>query len=221
MRRVFNRETNKALRELQAYAIINFNKEFKKEQKMKKNFEIYVNYLKKYNVYSEEMMNEMGEKIMKSSFNMNECNGGCYDGALVDVVLNRLCKTAFYMNETLKQTCPIMAVNTDSLIKVLLLQHIAKSDYYVETTEQWKKNKGIRYSFNESIQTQMKCGSRSLYLCNKYNIHLTEEEFEAMTVIDNSEKDFNSYYTPLATLVKSVNQMTLVELQQLKNGVKK
>lgn len=189
----------------------------KKQNIMKTNYEIWVEYLKKYNCYSESLINEYGEKIKKCSFNMNETNGGCYEGALAETIIYHLCKTAYNINETMKNTCPIMAVDTSSLIRVLLLQHIAKADYYIETPEQWKRNKGMLYDFNGEIKTQLKCGERSAWICMNHGIKLTDVEYEAMTIIDKDEKNTNCKMTPLCVMVKTVNQMVSVELQQIRN----
>ena len=48
----------------------------------------------------------------------------------------------------------------------------------------------------------------------KHGIKLSELEFEAMTIIDKDEKPFNSHQTPLATLVKIINQLVTIELQR-------
>lgn len=99
-------------------------------------------------------------------------------------------------------------------MKVLLLQHISKAELFVSCNEQWKINKGIFYDFNPSLLTSLKLGDRSVYLCQRYGIKLTEEEFDAMKVLDKEEDKTNSFITPLAELVKIANQLTVIELYQ-------
>ena len=99
-------------------------------------------------------------------------------------------------------------------MRVLLLQHISKAELYIPQTENWKKNKGFLYDFNGEIESQLKLGERSAFLCMKHGIKLSELEFEAMTIIDKDEKSFNSHQTPLAILVKMINQLVAIELQR-------
>ena len=80
--------------------------------------------------------------------------------------------------------------------------------------EQWKINKGMLYEFNSELATSLKLGERSIFLCMKYGIKLTEEEYDAMKVCDKDEEKNNSFVTPLAELVKIANQLTAIETYQ-------
>ena len=191
------------------------------EEKKNLNFTLWVKKLKDYGCYSESLINEFGEKIANSTFNVNESNGGCYEGALIDVVLNNLCTLGYHINEIAfglnakgKRNHPFLSVNLDMLMRVLLLQHISKADYFISQSESWKRNKGFLYDFNGELDTQLKIGERSAYICLKHGINLSETEYEAMTIIDKDEKTFNSHITPLAQLVKTINQLVAVELQR-------
>lgn len=191
------------------------------EEKKNLNFTLWVKKLKDYGCYSESLINELGDKITNSTFNVNEANGGCYEGALIDVVLTNLCTLGFHINEGAfglnakgKRNHPFLSVNIDMLMRVLLLQHISRAEYFIPQSEAWKKNKGFLYDFNGGLDTQLKIGERSAYICLKHGINLSETEFEAMTIIDKDEKTFNSHITPLAQLVKIINQLVAVELQR-------
>lgn len=191
------------------------------EEKKNLNFVLWTKKLKDYNCYSESLVNELGEKITNGTFNPNEINGGCYDGSLIEVILNNLCTLGYHINELAlglnaknKLNHPFLSVNTEMLMRVLLLQHISKAEMFIPQTENWKKNKGFLYDFNGELESQLKLGERSAYLCMKHGIQLSELEFEAMTIIDKEEKAFNSHQTPLALLVKTINQLVAVELQR-------
>lgn len=191
------------------------------EEKKNLNFVLWTKKLKDYNCYSESLINELGTKITNASFNANEINGGCYDGSLIEVILNNLCTLGYHINELAfglnaknKLNHPFLSVNTEMLMRVLLLQHIAKAEMFIPQTENWKKNKGYLYDFNGELESQLKLGERSAFLCMKHGIKLSELEFEAMTIIDKDEKAFNSHQTPLAMLVKMINQLVAVELQR-------
>ena len=191
------------------------------EEKINKNYILWLDCLKKYNCYSEDFINDYGDLIKNASFAMNKTSGGAYQGSLLDVVLGNLCVIAAHINEygfglNAKGVIrhPFLQVDKNSLMKVLLLQHISKAELFVSCNEQWKINKGIFYDFNPSLLTSLKLGDRSVYLCQRYGIKLTEEEFDAMKVLDKEEDKTNSFITPLAELVKIANQLTAIELYQ-------
>jgi hypothetical protein len=189
------------------------------EEKINRNYLLWIEYLKKYNCYSDELINDYGEAIKLASFAMNETSGGAYQGSLLDIVLSNLCVIASHINENAfgindkgKIKHPFLQTDKHSLMKVLLLQHISKAEMFVPSNEQWKINKGMLYEFNPSLQTALKLGERSVFLCMKYNIHLTEEEYEAMKICDKDEEKNNSFITPLAEIVKIANQLTAIEI---------
>lgn len=190
-------------------------------EKRNLNLTLWIKKLKDYGCYSESLINELRDKIANAPFNTNEANGGCYDGSLIDVVLNNLCTIGYHINilgfgknSKDKLNHPFLSVNNDILMRVLLLQHIAKSVMFIPQTESWKKNKGYLYEFNGEMESQLKVGEYSAFLCLKHGIKLSEVEYEAMTIIDKDDKSFNSHQTPLSTLVKFINQLAAVELQR-------
>lgn len=191
------------------------------EEKRNLNFVLWTKKLKDYNCYSESLINELGEKLKNASFNMNEANGGCYEGSLIEVILNNLCTLGYHINELAfglndkgKRNHPFLNVNTEMIMRVLLLQHISKAEYFITHTENWKKNKGYLFDFNGELETQLKMGERSAFLCMKHGIQLSEIEFEAMTIVDKDDKCFNSHQNQLVVLVKTINQLVAVELQR-------
>ena len=189
------------------------------EEKINRNYVLWTEYLKKYGCYSESLIDEYGDLIKDASFAMSENSGGAYQGSMLDVVLSVLCVIASHINEHAfgvndkgKTRHPLLQVDKNSLMKVLLLQHISKSEMFVKTAEQWKANKGMLYDFNPELPTALKLGERSAYICMKYGIQLSEEEYDAMKVCDRDDDKNNSYVTPLAELVKISNQLTAIEL---------
>ena len=191
------------------------------EEKINKNYLLWIEQLKKYNCYSEELIEDYGDKIKIASFSLNDISGSAYQGSLLDVVLYNLCaianhinEKAFGMNNKGKVQHNHLYVNKSNLFKVLLLQHISKSEMFVPVTEQWKINKGIFYEFNPNLMTSMKLGERSLFICSTYGIQFTEEEYAAMKILDKDEDKTNSFITPLEQLVKISNQLTAIETYQ-------
>ena len=182
------------------------------EEKINLNYVRWIDGLKKYDCYSEKMIEEIGENIKNASFALQESSGCAYQGAMINVVLNNLCKLAMRINESFDKN-PQLKVNTSMLMRVLLLQHIAKAEMFVFQPNQWKAKNGYIYDFNPDLSTCLKCGERTLYLCMKYGIELTEEEYEAIRIIDKEDQT-NPYISPLCQLVKTVNQLVAIELHR-------
>lgn len=189
------------------------------EEKINSNYILWIERLKKYNCYSDEMINEIGDKIKFASFSLGTTTGSAYSGSMIDTVLNHLCTIAYHINEDAfgfntkqKDKHPFLKVNSDSLMRVLLLQHISKAELFVPQSEQWKINKGYPFEFNGELLSSLKTGERSIFLCQKYGVKLKEEEYEAMRIIDKEEDlKNNSYANPLSTIVRIANQFVAIE----------
>ena len=187
------------------------------EDKINLNFVRWIDYLQKYDCYSEAMINDIGEKIKLAPFNMSEKMGGAYVGGLIDVTLNHLCKIAFNVNENGISSSQLK-VNTHLLIKVCLLQHISKALMFVYNDNEWKRKNGQPFEFDKDIPTKLKIGEKSLYLCQKYGITLSEEEFEAILIIDKEQDKITQYNSTLAIITNFANQLTNKQLLILQNS---
>lgn len=191
------------------------------EERLNANFLLFVEKLQKYNCYSEKMIEDLGESIKYGSYSTMERFGGAYRGSLVEITLNVLCRIGYTINEKVfglnqKNTLnfPNLCVNSDMLMRVLLLANIAKAEMFVPNPNEWKRNNGSPYDFNQDIRTNLKLGQRCLYLCNKYGIQLTEDEFEAISMIDDEGETGIRFRSPLASIVMVSLSLTLVEIRQ-------
>ena len=90
---------------------------------------------------------------------------------------------------------------------------------FVQQTQQWKAKNGQFYDFNDQMNTKLKTGERSAFMCQKYGIELSEEEFEAMCIIDKNEENGDIYSNSLSMLVKYVNKLTAIDIRY--NQIKK
>lgn len=192
------------------------------QEKINQNYLTFIKKLETYGCYSEEMMNEIGEKVKHASYSMSDEYGGCYDGSLVDVTLYTLCRIGFEINEkafgkngdeTKPFSHPLLSVNTNKLMRVLLLTNIAKAVMFEEETEQWRIKKGQMYKFH-NFDTSMKLGARTLFLCQKYGVKLEEDEYEAIMSIDESEDNGARFRTPLYTIAHCARLFAMVELRR-------
>lgn len=186
------------------------------EERLNQNYLMFINRLEKYGCKSETLLDELGSKIKYASYSRNEEDGGCYNGSLIDVTLNRLCKIGYQINQNVfNDGHPFLVCDTKSLMKVLLLVNISKAEMYEAETETWKLKKGMLYRFSDSLSSALKIGERTLYLCQKYGIRLTEEEFEAIRFSDISDDVPDKYRNPLCILTRIALSLTSVELRQI------
>lgn len=190
------------------------------QEKINANYLLFIEYLEKYDCYSEEMIKEIGDKIKMAPYSKEVGFGGAEPGSLIDVTLYKLCKIGAQINanvlgknggDTISH--PNLCVNQYMLMRVLLLMNIAKAEIFEPVTEDWKTRRGIMYDFVE-MKTKMKLGQRSLYLCQKYGIKLSEEEFDAFSTIDISDETGERFLSPLYAVVKTAKMLTLIELRQ-------
>jgi len=188
--------------------------------KINANYLLFMQYLKKYDCYSEEMIKDIGDKIKIAPYSKEVEYGGAEPGSLIDVTLYKLCKIGAQINnnalgknsgDTVSHPC--LCVSQYMLMRVLLLMNLAKAEMFVPTSEDWKRRKGINYDFAE-MKTKMKLGQRSLYLCQRYGIKLSEEEFDAFSTIDISDETGERFLSPLYAIVKTAKMLTLIELRQ-------
>ena len=189
-----------------------------KEEKLNANYLSFIKYLEKYNCYSEQMINDIGEQIKVAPYSTTLEFGGAEPGGLIDVTLNVLCKIGAEINQNVlggkeQMNHPYLCVNLNQLMKVLLLVNISKAVTFIPNPSQWHRDKlGKIYDFAEQA-TKLKLGQRSIFLCQKYGIVLEEVEYEAFLALDSNVDEIGScYQSPLYTLVKITKMLTELEL---------
>lgn len=155
------------------------------------------------------------EIVMNASFGMSEDSGSAYEGSLLENVL-AIADFGLVINNRLPET---NRVEPKSIYKVALLQHLSKVLMYEKNTNQWEiDNRGMIYKFR-TFDTVLKGGERSLFILMQTGINnITEEEFEAIRVVDKiKESDFSitKHVSTLACIMKQAN-----EINSLLNTVK-
>ena len=191
------------------------------EEKLNTNYLRFVKALERFNCYSEKLMEEYGERIKEAPYFMSESYGGCYKGALIDVTLNILCKIGVLLNRNvlgMDENGNIrfnnLCVNENMLMRVLLLTNISKAVMFVVNSNDWKRNNGFPYEFNQYLDSNLKMGERCVYMCQKYGIPLAEEEFEAILSSDKDDDYGDRFKSPICAIVNSARTLTAVELRQ-------
>lgn len=145
------------------------------------------------------------EKVINASFGMSTDSGSAYPGAFVYNAI-MIAEYAKKFNELLPES---MRVDNKSIYKVALLQHIGKVVMYAENDNEWEvKNRGFAYKFIDQ-NTALRCGERALFILMQAGVVLTEDEFEAIRIVDKSKEDDNYtkfYSNTLAFIIRQANE---------------
>lgn len=149
--------------------------------------------------------------IMEASFGMTKDSGCAYEGAFLENVL-RIADIAMNINDNIfpeeKRVLP------KSIYRVVLLQHLSKVTMYENNTNQWEiDNRGILYKFRDT-NVVLKGGERVILLLLKSGIQdITEEEYEAIRIIDKMKEDdfaITKHVSTLACIVRQANEINTI-----------
>lgn len=156
-----------------------------------------------------EITESLKINLRDAPFAMNADTNMAYDGGLIDIVLRNLTPLALKVNELLKEKAQ---ADKDSLIKVCLCHHLAKATMFEKNTNQWEiEKRGNLYKFTPSSDS-LKLGMRSLMLAQSLGITFTNEEAEAMTILDREPDDEQARFhsNPISYIVKITNELIYV-----------
>ena len=180
-----------------------------------KNYELYLKKLSQAGVDATMFAGEFGEKIKDASFtNINDF-GNAYQGSLLEIVLKVLTPYAVRLNELLPDE---QKVDKNTLVKICLLHHIAKSVRLVPNDNQWEiEKRGMIYKYDEN-QPSIRTGLHSLIMAQQCGISFTPEEAEAMTVNDRDLTDDQARWhsSVMATIVRQANELTYIQINKKK-----
>lgn len=145
------------------------------------------------------------EALMCASFGTQNDAGTAFEGSLVMCTLE-IAEYAKKINETFS-----LGISNASIYKVALLSHIAKSVMYLKNDNDWEiQKRGIIYKFNNGLNGSMRCGERSVYMSTQVGVKFTEDEFEAMRVVDKineGDGEIRWYGTPLSMVIRQANEI--------------
>lgn len=180
-----------------------------------KNYELYLKKLSQVGVDATMFAGEFGEKIKDASFtNINDF-GNAYKGSLLEIVLKVLTPYAVRLNELLPDE---QKVDKNTLVKICLLHHIAKSVRLVPNDNQWEiEKRGMVYKYDEN-QPSIRTGLHSLIMAQQCGISFTPDEAEAMTVNDRDLTDDQARWhsSVMATIVRQANELTYIQINKKK-----
>lgn len=178
------------------------------EELKEKNFNLFLSKLEKIGVSKESFESEeISVKIKNATFALTNENDLAFDGSLLHVILRTLTPYAVKINELLPEG---KRVDNDSLIKICFLHQLSKATTIVKNDNEWEiEKRGMVYKYAPST-VALKMGMKSLLLAQSLGVTFTEEEAEAMIILDRSDVDTQAkfYSGTLATIIKQAAELT-------------
>ena len=176
-----------------------------------KNYELFLKKLSQLGIETKMLDELYGEMIMDASFTNSDEFGNAYEGSLVEIILKVLTPYAIRLNELLPES---IRVDKETLVKVCLLHHIAKSIRLVPNDNQWEVDKrGLKYKYDSGLPS-IRTGLHSMMMAIEAGIAFTPEEAEVMTINDRDLTDDQSRWhsSIMATIVRQANELTYMQI---------
>jgi len=186
------------------------------KEKILKNKEKFLESVKKYNVFTDDLLNFLGEDLITAPASTLTSLHNAFPGGLVDHILITT-KYAIGINQILPEK---LKVDNNSLIKVCFLHQIGKTFLYTWCESEWHRtNQGKIYEYNEKL-VSLKIGERSAFYALKYGVELNDEEYQAIVNYDKPDDDKQSkwYSSTLSTILKQANELAIIEEKHIENG---
>jgi len=179
---------------------------------LEKNKAKFVETNKKYNIFTKELEEFLGDGFYTSPVSSSLNMVGCYPGGLLQQVI-KACRYTLKLNDILPDD---MKQPAETIVRVVFLCQIGKVFMFKLNDSPAMGNK--MYDFNDDI-VRLHVGERSAYYALKYGVKLTEEEYQAIINIDKEIDDKMARYfsSILSQIIKNGFELAVMEE---KNGRK-
>ena len=148
-------------------------------------------------------MDNLREGLRLASGGLSDDSGVAYEGGLLSHINLTIAIAKSIINDNMfKKLFP--GLSWESILKVICLQHLSKMDMF-ERTDDYSTRRGYPFKFKETA-VYLKAGERSVLNAANQGVKFTEDEFEAMQILD---KDDNKKLSgsPLSIVVKAANEL--------------
>lgn len=175
-----------------------------------KNYEIFLQKIEKYGVSKETIESVFGNELINATYAIDNQSHLAYEGSLLNTVLRTLIPYSLKLNDILPDN---IKCDKDTIIKIGLIQHLAKSNMFIKNDNNWEIEKlGKMFKFAPN-KIALRTGAKALAIAFKLGLTLTDNEIEAITIIDKDSNDEQAklFATPLAVIIRQANELTLTE----------
>lgn len=167
-----------------------------------------------YNIFSDSLIEFLGEQFYISPASVSVDMYGCYPGGLVDFIL-KVSKYSVLVNETLP---PEIKQEKSKILKMCVLSQIGKTFLFKENKNEWQVKAGKLYEYDNKDNIALRCGERSVYYCLTKGVELEEDEYQIILDIDKepNEKLLKHSNNPLFRILKIGFDLATLEEKTLK-----
>ena len=186
------------------------------KEQIEKNKKKFLETSQKYNVFTKELEEFLGEDFFIAPASPSLDMYSCYPGGLVEHLL-KVCKYSIQINDLLPEG---MRVEKNSVIRTSILAQIGKTYLFKFNESEWhRKTLGKIYEYQNGDINSMTVGERSAYYATTHNVKLSEDEYQAIIQSDKecSEKFIRWNCKPLTQIIKLGFELAVLEE---KNGKK-
>lgn len=147
------------------------------------------------------------DSIANAPAGLSKDTGVAYDGAMISHAI----LTFAIAKKIAQMIASTFTISEESLRKVIYFQGISKATMFVPNDNSWEiEKRGFLYKFNPENKAVLKGGERSIFLATSNGVTFTEEEFEAMRILDKEGDElklqkFN--ISPLSLVVSQANEL--------------
>ena len=178
--------------------------------KIEKNKTKFIETCQKYNIFTKELEEFLGEDFFIAPASPALDMYSCYPGGLVNHVL-KVCKYTIQLNDLLPES---IRVSNEKIIKVVLLAQIGKAHLFKPNESDWHRNTLKKlYEYRDDEMIVMTVGERSAFQAMKCGISLTEDEYQAIVNSDKEGKERSVRWVSetLSHLIKLGFEMAVLE----------
>jgi len=154
---------------------------------LEKNQKIFKDANAKYNIFTKELEDFLGDDFYIAPSSSTLKMTGCYPGGLLRHLI-LACKYSIKFNEMLPDR---LQQPIKTIVRTTFLSQIGK--VFMFTLNDSTISNGRPYGFNDDI-VRMYVGERSVYYALKYGVELGEKECQAILNIEKSDTDKMSKY---------------------------
>ena len=141
----------------------------------------------------DNLINSMDQRILMSSFSQREKEPFCGIGGNVEYALE-LAKKASALNKAFNYDLNKASIIKCSLLSILGRVGTLTRNRYVDTTSEWHKEKlGQYFDWNEDCP-KYQINDMTLFLLQHYNIQLSWDEWNAISLIKDMTSEDNKFY---------------------------
>lgn len=179
------------------------------KERIEKNKTIFFDTNEKYKIFTNELIEFLGDDFFLSPASPSLDFYGAYPGGLLDHLI-KVSKYSINVNETLPES---IRLENSKILKTVFLSQIGKVFLFKFNENEWQRNnQGKIYTYRNEDMVALRVGERSVYYATKYGCELTEEEYQAIINIDKDydDKMAKQYSSLLSKIIKYGFELALI-----------